>query len=195
MALELRVFVMPPLTYSNLMPATLVLGAILASWNDYRRHRVPNWLNAALLTTGLIAQCALPGGHGAAFALSGLAVGLVPLMLMWCMKAMGAGDVKFMAAIGVWLGPQQTLNALVVGGLLGGVMALALIAARRDWRVATANLGVMMTKMTSVKTAFGEFGSVASMSSSGQVLPYAIPLSIGTLMVVFSNFFGWWEAL
>jgi prepilin peptidase CpaA len=186
---------MTPLTFSDLMPATLVAAALLASWNDYRRHRVPNWLNAAVLTSGLIAQGAFPGGHGLTFALSGVFVGLAPLMLLWCMRAMGAGDVKFMAALGAWLGPQMTLHALVVGCLLGGVLAMAMIAARRNWRVATANVGVMMTKMTSVKTAFSEFGSVASLTSSGQVLPYAIPLSIGTLVVVFSNYIGWWEAL
>ena len=78
---------MTPLTFSDLMPATLVAAALLASWNDYRRHRVPNWLNAAVLTSGLIAQGAFPGGHGLTFALSGVFIGLAPLMLLWCMRA------------------------------------------------------------------------------------------------------------
>ena len=40
------------------------------------------------------------------------------------MGGMGAGDVKLCAAIGAWIGPYQLILALVMTGLVGGVMAL-----------------------------------------------------------------------
>jgi len=183
------------LGYSEWMAAILVCAALVASWNDYRRHRVPNWLNAAVLGTGLATQALFGGWSGVQAALAGIFVGFAPLLLLWLMKAMGAGDVKFMAAVGAWLGPQMTLWALVVGGLAGGVMALAMIAVQRNWRQATANMGALAAKASYFGMAFGGTGGVPALSASRAVLPYAIPLSIGTLVVVLSEYFGWWRVL
>ncbi|HUN80332.1 MAG TPA: A24 family peptidase [Phycisphaerae bacterium] len=181
--------------YMEWIAAIVVAGAIAASWNDYRRHRVPNLLNAAILLAGLFIQSAFFGWSGLQQGLWGVAVGAGPLFILWMMKAIGAGDVKFMGALGACLGPHMTLNAVVVGGLVGGVMAIAMLAAQRNWRQTSMNMGVLVTKMSSLRTAFGEFGSVQSMCTSGGVMPYAIPLSIGSLVVVFANYFGWWKVL
>lgn len=181
--------------YMEWMAAIVVCAALAASWSDYRRHRVPNVLNAALLLGGLFSQAWFFGWIGVQQSLFGVAVGAGPLLLLWMMKAIGAGDVKFMGALGAWLGPQMALNALVVGGLVGGVLAVGMLAARGNWRQTTLNMGVLVTKMTNLRTAFSEFGSVQSVSASGGVMPYAVPLSIGTLVVVFVNYFGWWKLL
>jgi prepilin peptidase CpaA len=181
--------------YSNLMLAILASTAVVAAWNDYRRHRVPNLLTCGVLAAGLAAQGLLRGLPGLQEGLLGVLAGAGPLFLLWMMKGMGAGDVKLMGAFGAWLGPTLVIKSLVVGGLLGGVMALVVIAARRNWREASTNLGLLVVKASSARTAFGEFSSAASLSGPGGALPYAIPLSAGALVVVLSQTFGWWEAL
>jgi len=49
-------------------------------------------------------------------------------------EAMGEGDVKFMAAIGAFTGWQGVLFSLMVSSLIGSVVGITLIAARRrEW--------------------------------------------------------------
>ena len=46
-------------------------------------------------------------------------------------EAMGFGDVKFLAGIGAFLGWQATLFCLMTSALLGSLVGLALVLARR----------------------------------------------------------------
>ncbi len=174
-----------------LMAAVLLPAAGWACWSDYRNHRVPNQLNLALAATGLLAQACYFGLTGLTHGLLGMATGFGLLIVLWMMHAMGAGDVKYMAALGAWLGPQMTLHAVIVGGLLGGLLALIVIVWRRSWTQTSVNLGVLMTKIGSFRSAFSEFGSAASLAQGSVKLPYAIPLSLGALAVLAANLNGW----
>ncbi len=171
--------------------ALLVPAMLFASWNDYRRHRVPNLLNALVLMSGLAVQSALFGWSGLANGLMGAGVGFAMLIVLWAMRAMGAGDVKFMAAVGAWLGPWLTFQSVLAGGLIGGVMAIGMIAYQRSWLQTYLNLGVVMRKVGSAKTAFSEFGSSRDLSGGLGMMPYAIPLTLGTLFVLLSNSSIW----
>ena len=172
--------------------AILVPGILLASWIDYTQRRVPNWLNALLIVLGFIAQGHFHGVSGLWTGLGGLGVGFGVLIIPWLMHAMGAGDVKLMAAIGVWFGPWMTLVSFALGALIGGVIALVMIAAGGKLRSAWANLGVIVIKCSHPKLAFDDFGSTHSFGSSSTLLPYGVPLTIGSLIVLSGQVFHWW---
>jgi prepilin peptidase CpaA len=186
---------MPQVLFGNIMIAAIVPAMAVACWSDVRHHRVPNWLNAVIALTGLTAQAGFCGWPGLAAGLQGMGVGFGLLVMLWAIKGMGAGDVKFMAAMGAWLGPKLTFYAVLAGGLVGGVLAIGMILYLRTWRQAYANLGLIMAKVSSAKTAFSEFGSARTLSQASAVMPYAVPLSIGTVIVLVSNYSGWWEVL
>ena len=172
------------------MTTVLVAAMLYASWSDYRHHRVPNWFNATLAILGITFH--MMCGHNLATPLLGMATGFAALFGMWCLRMMGAGDVKYMAALGAWLGPKLTLYAFCAGGILGGLWALASIVRRGAWGTTSTNLGVVMVKLGSWKNAFSEMGSYANLSGKAGVLPYAVPLSLGTMCVLVLEQIGWW---
>ena len=173
--------------------AVLVPGVMLASWIDYAQRRVPNWLNAALIVVGFAVQAYFYGLGGMVSGFFGLLVGFGVLIIPWAMHGMGAGDVKLMAAIGVWFGPWMTFVSFAVGTALGGIIAAVMIVSSGRLQAACANLGVLLVKVQSRETAFGEFGSAKSFAEGGsQLLPYGVPLTIGSLIVLAGVIFHWW---
>lgn len=172
--------------------AILVPGILLASWIDYSQKRVPNWLNLALILAGFTVQAMYFGTSGLATGGLGLLVGFGLLIIPWMMHGMGAGDVKLMAAIGVWIGPTLTFYSFAVGAVLGALAATVMIVSSGRLQMACANLGVIMAKCSSKQTIFSEFGSAKSFGATSQLLPYGVPLTGGTLIILAAKTFGWW---
>lgn len=172
--------------------AILVPGILLASWIDYSERRVPNWLNLALILLGFSVQGSYFGWSGLAAGGWGLLTGFGLLILPWTMHAMGAGDVKLMAAIGVWLGPMLTLYSFCLGAVIGGLAAIVMILSTGRLRTAYMNMGLIATKFCSRQTIFSDFASVKSFGDTTVLLPYGVPLTAGTLIIMAARIFGWW---
>jgi len=171
--------------------AILIPGILLASWIDYTQRRVPNWLNAALVLVGFLVQGLYFGWGGVGSGALGLLTGFGLLILPWLMHGMGAGDVKLMAAIGVWLGPLATLYSFVLGAMIGALAAGAMILSTGRLRLALINIGIILNKCSSRETMFSEYGSAKSFGTTSQLLPYGVPLTAGTLIVLGAKMFGW----
>ena len=111
----------------------LVLACGWLTWTDIRFGIIPNWLNALLAVLGLARAFAMDGASGAVTgAIAGVAIGAALLLLRrgyfaWRgVQGLGLGDVKFLAAAGIWTGLADfplllligTLAALLVAGVL-----------------------------------------------------------------------------
>lgn len=88
---------------------------------------LPDVLTLPLLWLGLLAQLH-PATRtvGAELAIGGAVLGYLPLRVLelaWFnlrgVEALGFGDLKLLAAIGAWLGPQSAMLVLVAGTLAG----------------------------------------------------------------------------
>jgi len=180
------------LAYWQTTCAILIPGILLASWIDYAQRRVPNWLNATLILIGFAVQAAYFGWSGISTGFLGLLTGFGLLIVPWMMHGMGAGDVKLMAAIGVWLGPLLTLYSFALGAVIGGVTAVVMIVSTGRLRMACANFGVILAKCSNPQTVFSEVGSAKSFGVTSQLLPYGVPLTAGTLIVLAGRVLGWW---
>ncbi len=180
------------LGFWELTLAVLVPGTLYASWIDFAQRRVPNWLNALLAAAGIVASAAFYGWSGVGWSAAGLLTGFAVLILPWLMHGMGAGDVKLMAAIGAWLGPWLTLLCFSVGAVIGGVVAVIMILSTGRAVHAITNLQTIATKMRRWDTAFGEFGGAKTFGNTSQLLPYGVPLTAGTLLVLITGYLGGW---
>ncbi len=178
-----------PLTMLAL--ATLVLTAVVC---DLRARRIPNALVVAGVALGLLFQTVAPLGDGLfghpagalgwAPALLGGLLGLGLFLPLYALRAMGAGDVKLLAMVGVWLGAPSVANAALWTLLAGGVLSLAVALGSGALRQVLGNLRVMLTS-TFIKAQLGAGLAIeAPVRTTGQ-LPYALAIACGTGVELF----------
>ena len=112
-----------------------VVLLIYAACSDIARLIIPNWVPIAVASlfvpAVLIAGMSLPvlGLHLAA----GAAV-LVGGFLLYRAHVIGGGDAKLLAAAAVWTGFTASAPFVFWTAAAGGVLALALLAARRSMK-------------------------------------------------------------
>ena len=108
---------------SALLLVTLTVGA----WYDIREHRIPNWWCVLACVCGLgITWLRAPAGEG--IWLSALyIVRLLTITAVWfplfCLRMIGAGDVKLMALTAGFLGFRPGANVILYGFFIGAVLA------------------------------------------------------------------------
>lgn len=156
---------------SQLVLAALVavfpILVVFAAASDFFTMTISNRLSAGLFVAGLAALAiAQPGWVGlgqhlgAAFLV--FAVGFFCFARGW----MGGGDVKFAAAVALWLGWDNLLDFALGFSLLGGVLTFAVLSADR-----------LLTPVPSLKVGF-----LARFHEHRRV-PYGIALTAAALLV------------
>jgi prepilin peptidase CpaA len=158
---------------------------IVAAYIDGKELRVPNWITFPMVLSGLV-FCTWSGGWaGLGAGLLGMAVGLATLLPLYAVGGMGAGDVKLMAGIGAWLGASVTWNAFVVSVIVGGIMALGMVAWRRSWKKHSGNFGIILMEFLTVKNPRELTAIAKERKPQMLLLPYGIPICIGSIAYFF----------
>ncbi|BEP54201.1 prepilin peptidase [Variovorax sp. V118] len=172
----------------------LALLALLgvAAVSDWRFYRIPNWLTLGGACFALLygTMAARTPTSGALSAFGGLGVGFVAMLPFYALGIMGAGDVKLMAMTGAFLGPQQTLMALLFTFIAGGVAALAFAIHRRRLvhmlgNVKAAAQGMFISSIAGVRPD----GRLQAGQSVGK-LPYGLCIAAGTVVQVLAHQLG-----
>ena len=123
--------------------AALIVGA-LACATDLRGARIPNALTLSAIVAALTFHALAPAGVGLAAAGLGLLVGLLVFFPFFALGAMGAGDVKLMAALGAWLGWHAAINVALFGAVAGGVLAVVVALWHGYLRTALGNVKTLL---------------------------------------------------
>ena len=185
-----------------LLPIAVLAG--LLAWAvacDVRSRRIPNRLVLAGMLAGLALQATVTpgaglfsepfGALGILKAGAGMLLGLVLLLPMYALGAMGAGDVKLMAMLGAFLGPLDILGAGLSSVLAGGVLALLVALFQGSLRKVSANVKVMVLGSVLRGMSGGSARIDAPLAATGQ-LPYAVAIAAGTVSyLLLTRYFGW----
>jgi Flp pilus assembly protein protease CpaA len=112
---------LPPAS-SALGLTVAVLAAVTGAAIDARTGRIPNALTFATAAAG-VGCAALASRTSSPAGAPGLVVGLACMLPGHLFGGTGAGDVKLMAAVGPWLGPERIVIAFLACAIAGGVLA------------------------------------------------------------------------
>ena len=167
---------------------TVALALVIALEADLLESRIPNVLVAVLLVAGVSLHAmgpangrdgvfgAFPGALGGAQALLGAAIGLALFLPMYLAGAMGAGDVKFMAALGAFAGPVDVVGMALAVAACGGVLALGLTLSRRKTAEAWGNVVRLVGAITHPRAPGQRFDPA---TQSALRMPYALAFARG----------------
>jgi prepilin peptidase CpaA len=168
----------------------LIVFLLLAMREDVRSHRIPNKLVLVgvvlglglngLLPVGLGFNSEVPGGIGWLSALKGLALGIVVLLPIYLLRAIGAGDVKLMGMVGAFLGAGDLIGAVIATFIAGGVMALVVALWSRQLMNMLQNIKLMLFGGL-LKMNAGQLPTMNDLPVSVAKLPYAVAITAGTL--------------
>ena len=160
-----------------LVSTIMVVAAVIDGW----QLKVPNWLTFPMALGGL-AFWAVSGGLAAlGWSAGGLVVGLMLLLPLHLIGGMGGGDVKLYAGFGAWVGPMMALEAFAVSAIVGGVMALGMIAIDRSWGRHWNMARTIVGEVATIRNPDRLSEIAAERKPSMTLLPYGIPLTVGSI--------------
>jgi prepilin peptidase CpaA len=165
-----------------LVSIVLVVAAVI----DGAKLRVPNWLTYSLVLSGWAYSLFAGGWPGLSSSLLGTAVGLGLLLPAYAIGGMGAGDVKLLAGVGAWVYSTHTFYAFCVSAIVGGLLAAAMVVRRGAVRKHVAQFQAIALEILTIRDPEQLATIAADRKSSMLLLPYGIPIMIGTII-----YFAW----
>ncbi|OHB72076.1 MAG: peptidase A24 [Planctomycetes bacterium RBG_13_63_9] len=160
-----------------LVSVVLVVAAVIDGW----KLKVPNWITFPFVISGWVYSAACFGWPGLGWSLLGTAVGLALLLPAYAIGGMGAGDVKLLAGVGAWIGYSATFYAFCASAIVGGIIALGMVVVGRRWRKHKDQFWAILTEIMIVRDPNQLSTLAADRKSSMLLLPYGIPIAIGTI--------------
>jgi prepilin peptidase CpaA len=115
--------------------------AITSAVFDVQQRRIPNWLTYPGIVSGLVLRAILSGWKGLLGSVTGFLLLGGIMFLFYAVKAMGAGDVKLMAAVGALVGPIHGFVILLATAICGGILAIGYALYRGRMGSTLRNLG------------------------------------------------------
>ena len=156
--------------------------ASLACVTDLRTRRIPNVLTFGAALAGLTYQAVSGGVDGLGNAALGWLAGALIFVIPFALGGLGGGDVKLLAALGAWLGPQQILWLALYAGVAGGAMALVVSAIHGYLGTAIQNIKLLFChwRVAGIKA----LPEVTLEHSGGPKLAYAFPILTGMVATI-----------
>jgi prepilin peptidase CpaA len=165
-----------PLELVSVLALSVLL--LLAIWHDWRMRKIPN----TLVLWGVLTALGLsltPRGIGLSAALMGGMTGFLVFLLMYLFRMVGAGDVKLVAAVGLFVGWQDMARVCMAILMAGGCLAIT-------WGLWTSSMATVLKNLQTGVMQHLRTGQWPSMGQplisqvSSERVPYALAVGLGT---------------
>jgi prepilin peptidase CpaA len=166
----------------------LVVAAVI----DGIQLKVPNWITFPMIVSGWVYSAIAFGMAGdgwyvgLGWSLLGTVVGLALLLPAYAIGGMGAGDVKLLAGVGAWVYSTSTIYAFCWTVVIGAIIAVVMVVAARKWKKHSNQFLSIVNEIMTVRNPDTLAGIAAERKPRMMLLPYGIPMAIGTIA-----YFGW----
>ncbi|MEX0794169.1 MAG: A24 family peptidase [Pirellulaceae bacterium] len=162
------------MTSLTLQVMCVLLFTGLACFWDVRTRKLPNWMTVPAFALGLLFHGVTGGWEGLQFALAGFGVGFGLLFALMLTGGGGGGDVKFMAALGTWLGWKLVLLVFIGSA----VVAVLGIICMFTWS--------LVTRASQEPTEEEiEIGTPREQADAARMrIPYALPATVSAWVVL-----------
>jgi prepilin peptidase CpaA len=164
------------------LQAILLLIVGIAAIYDLRYRRIPNWLVLTGLVLGLGANTLLFAWAGLQRSLLGLGLAFLVYFPLYLLRGMGAGDVKLMAAVGSIVGWADWIGIFVLTAIVGGVLAVALLAARSQLRRGFSNVGYLVVQLLSFRLPYARKEELDVKSEKSVKLAHGVTIAWGSVL-------------
>lgn len=171
-----------------LAKAVTLAFLVLCVRSDLRTLRIPNAYTGPAILVGIALGGLAAGWTGVANSLTGCALAIGLLFIPFALGGVGAGDVKMMGAVGALLGPNLVLESLVFGLALGGVFAVGKLVRLSRFRETVVGTGRMFGNAVLAWSV--DPLRVSAADPNAVVLPYSLPLGLGTASVIAISLIG-----
>jgi prepilin peptidase CpaA len=138
----------------QILAAALVL---VAAVTDIRSRRIPNWLT-----------------------LLGV-LGFSAYFILYLLRAMGAGDVKLMAAVGAIVGPENWVAVFLASAAAGGVIALALMVWKGRVRETLFNSLLIVQELAQFRAPYKRNTHLDVKDPRALNMPHGVAIAAGTV--------------
>jgi prepilin peptidase CpaA len=167
----------PPLIVQLLLSVMVVIAGVY----DIRFRRIPNWLVLTGLLLGLALNALLYQGAGLLLSGKGLGLAFLIYFPLYLLRAMGAGDVKLMGAIGAIVGPADWFGIFLIGGLLGGIWAVIVILTKGRVRRTLWNVACILNEVAHFRAPYLVTDELDVKSPRAVTLPHGAAIALGSL--------------
>ena len=175
-----------------LAASVLTATVMLAAWYDLRERRIPNAVvfPAALVGIGLNAA---RGWDGLWFGGKGLLIGFGLLFIPYLLRSMGAGDVKFLAAVGAFVGGTGVVRVLLLALLAYPVLAIGFLIQQRKFALTMKRFAKLTCKLFGVfipalRLYAGQLEASDDPAIASATSPFGLAIGIGTLLALYTDF-------
>ncbi len=156
----------------------LILLSLTSFITDITKKKIYNIQTYPSMVLGLILGYTAGGGHGILMSFAGLLTGLALLFIIFLAGGIGAGDVKLLGAIGALKGTVFVLWTMFYTGLIGGIMAFALLIWKGKLLTTFKNLFTFLRHPVKARAD--------QKPEERMYLPYGVAISLGSIWALFT---------